>query len=58
MTKQKELRMLKAFQVTPQTSADFEALRQEFFKKTGIRVGHSEFFAYLVRQAKEKTEAN
>lgn len=49
MDERKEL--MKSFHVSRQTAEDFEKLRLDLFRTTGIRVGHSDFFAYLVREA-------
>ena len=58
--KDKELRLQKTFHITPETAQRFEALRLDLFKRTGLRVGSSDFFAYMVKEQFEiiKNETN
>ena len=52
--KEKELKMVKTFHISPATAATFEELRLELFRSSGLRVGSSDFFEYLVREAAKK----
>jgi hypothetical protein len=48
--------MVKTFHISPVTAAMFEELRLELFRESGLRVGSSDFFEYLVREAAKKNE--
>jgi hypothetical protein len=53
---EKQLKMVKTFHISPATAATFEELRLELFRSSGLRVGSSDFFEYLVREAAKKNE--
>ena len=53
---EKQLKMVKTFHISPATAATFEELRLELFRISGLRVGSSDFFEYLVLQAAKKNE--
>lgn len=57
MTKEKELKLVKTFHITPETAKAFEDLRRSFYHETGLRVGSSGFFEYLIREAVKREEA-
>lgn len=57
MDKEKKLHMIKSFHVAPDVVKDFEALRLQMCARLGYRIGSADFFAWLVRQAKQSQEA-
>ena len=54
MNQQKELKLIKAFHVSPAVAAEFDQLRLELQKRADVKVTGSDFFAHMVRVLKEQ----
>lgn len=57
MNQQKELKLIKAFHVSPAVAAEFDQLRLELQKRADVKVTGSDFFARLVLEAAERAKA-
>ena len=56
MNQQKELKLIKAFHVSPAVAAEFDQLRLELQKRADVKVNGSDFFARLVLEAAERAK--
>ena len=52
----KELKLIKAFHVSPATAAEFDQMRLDLQRRADRKITGSDFFAYMVRIAKEQAE--
>ena len=54
MDQQKEVKLIKAFHVSPATAAEFDQMRLDLQRRAGTKVTGSDFFAHMVKTLKEQ----
>ena len=56
MNKANELKLIKAFHVSPATAAEFDQMRLDLQRRSGTKVTGSDFFTHMVRALKEQAD--